>query len=50
MINRITYPDSGVKLNKLNKSEGMTYAELLEILKSMDKEHLKKNIKTNSSG
>lgn len=40
MINRITYPDSGVKLKKLNESNRMTYRELLEILRSMDEEHL----------
>jgi hypothetical protein len=40
MINRITYPDSGVKLKKLNQSECMTYGELLEILESMNEEQL----------
>ena len=40
MINRITNPDSGVKLKKLNKGTGMTYGELLQVLKSMDEEHL----------
>lgn len=40
MINRITYPDSGVKLKKLNKGNGMTYGKLLKALKSMSKEHL----------
>jgi hypothetical protein len=44
MINRITYPDSGVELKKLNKRYGITYGELLEVLKSMDKKHLDMDI------
>ena len=44
MINRITNPDSGVELNKLNKDSGLTYRELLEALISMDEEYLDMNV------
>ena len=40
MTDRITYPDSGVKLKKLNKDNVMTYADLLHVLESIDEEHL----------